>query len=82
MHQLLVGLELLGTMPFGNGRRVIAQAVMTHGQTQARIKVVGILCKDCLQFRNGDRVLAGRVVEHGIVKLILVAGHKLERTHW
>ena len=55
---------------------------MTHGQTQAGIKVVGILCKDCLQFRNGDRVLAGRVVEHSIVKLILVAGHKLERTHW
>jgi hypothetical protein len=35
-----------------------------------------------LEFRNGDRVLAGRVVEHGIIKLILVAGHRVVRTHW
>ena len=82
VHQLLVGFELLGAMSLGDGRGVVAQSIMAHGQAQTCIEVIGILRQDPLEFRNGDRVLAGRVVEHGIIKLILVAGHRVVRTHW
>ena len=76
VDELFVRPEFLGLVPFGDGGRIIAFAVVGHAESQLGIEMGRICGKDRPELRDGGIVIAIAEVEHRIVVLFLVRRHK------
>ena len=77
VDELFVRPEFLGLVPFGDGGRIIAFAVVSHADGQLGVEMGRVCAKDRPELCDGGIVVARGEVEHRIVVLFLERRHSL-----